>query len=343
MKREVINISTSTIIRTILIVLAFFFLYYIIDILFLLFIAFVIVSAVAPLVDKLEKLKVPRFLAAGLVFVSFFFLFGFLLSLIIPPVVKETGQLIEQLPRHLSNLSHSAWGSAWFGLEENGEGMAGNLKELLGNNFSGVFFSKAGSFVLRIIYFAVVFSLSFYMTIQKNALKKIIETMAPKEYQEYIHSLLIRIQEKMGRWLTGQLILNFVIGGMVYLALYLLGVPYAPVLALAAGLLEFIPNIGPTLATIFATLVALTVSPVMAILTIVAFVTIQQLENHLIVPLVMKQAVGLNPIVIILSLLIGVRLGGPLGAIMAVPFATALSVFLGDLFSEDKTAKNNKC
>jgi predicted PurR-regulated permease PerM len=342
MRREAVNISTSTIVRMILIILAFLFIYYIIDILFLVFIAFVIVSAVAPLVDRLEKFKIPRFLAAALIFVSFFFLFGFFLSLIIPPVAREAGQLLEQLPSYWGKLSRSSWGSVWLGGGPGESNPFGNLKQFLGSNFSGVFFSKAGSFVIRVVYSAVVFSLAFYMTIQKNAIKKLIETMAPKEYHEYINSLLIRIQEKMGRWLSGQILLNFLIGGLVYLALSLLHIPYAPVLALAAGLLEFIPNIGPTLSTVFASLVALTVSPVMAVLTILAFVAIQQLENHLIVPLVMKKAVGLNPVVIILSLLIGVRLGGPLGAIMAVPFATALSVFLGDLFSEDKTNKKEK-
>ena len=118
--------------------------------------------------------------------------------------------------------------------------------------------------------------------------------------------------------------------------LYFLGIPYALIIAVIAGILEFIPNIGPTIAAVLAALVAFTINPVKAIIVVVAFIIIQQLENHFIVPLIMKRAVGLNPVVVIVSLLIGAKLGGPAGAVMAVPIATALSVFVGDLFEKRK-------
>ncbi len=176
------------------------------------------------------------------------------------------------------------------------------------------------------------------MTMQKDALKKGIKMLVPQKHKRYAVYLADRIQEKMGHWLQGQLVLNVVVGGLIYLALFLLGVPYALVLALIAGFLEFIPNIGPIIATIFATVVALTVSPLVAIMTVTVFIIIQQLENHFIVPLVMKKVVGLNPVVVITVILIGFKLGGPLGALMAVPITTALSVFIKDLLDRGSSA-----
>ncbi|MFH1559661.1 MAG: AI-2E family transporter [Patescibacteria group bacterium] len=331
-----IDISTSTIFRVVLIGLVLVFLYYIIDILLLVFISFVIVSAVSPIVDRLEKYKIPRFLSTILIYALGFFGVGYLLSLAIPLLIGQTKQLLGHVPQYWNQIAMNSWIGSLFGLDSGMGSSSEKLRQLFSGSFSGVFFTKAGSYLIRFIYFAVVFSLSFYMTIQKNALKRFIEAIVPEDYEKYIISLVGRIQGKLGHWLQGQLFLNLIIGGLVYLALYLLGIPFALVLALAAAFLEFIPTIGPVVAAVLAALVALTISPVKAILAIVVFVIIQQLENHLIVPIVMKQAVGLNPVVIIIALLIGAKLAGPLGAVLAVPVTTALSVFVGDLLEYRK-------
>ena len=344
-----IDISTSTIFRTILIILAIIFLYYIVDILVLVFIAFVIVSAVSPLVDKLEKYKIPRAVSTALIYVLGFMGMAYLLTLIVPPLFKQTSQLVAQMPHFWNDVIVNSWVGRLFGLEMQTSGHSEQLFKIVRDNFSpnGIF-TKAGSFALRFFHVAVIFSLSFYMTIQKTALKNFIKAMLPKEHEKYVIFLVVRIKEKLGLWLQGQLLLNCIIGVLVYTALYFIGVPFALMLAIMAAFLEFIPNIGPTIATVISALVALTISPVMAILVLVAFIVIQQLENHLIVPMVMKQVVGLNPVVIIVAILIGIKLAGPIGVLIAVPLAAALSVFIGDLMgggeeesqSEARRSKN---
>ena len=339
MKNMTIDISSSTIFRTILIILAFVFVFYIADILLLLFISFVIVSAVTPLVDRLENYKIPRTASASVIYLGIVAGLGGLISLAIPSIVDQGKQLIENIPAYWSFLTHTTWFQYLFSEGSGGFSSSNGLFTILGRGLTatgGGIFSQAGSLVARVFYLAVLMSLSFYMTIEKHAINKVARYLLPREHETYVISLIGRIQDKMGRWLQGQLLLNVIVGGAVYLVLVALGVPYAFVLALAAGFLEFIPNIGPTISAVLATLVALTINPITAVFVIIAFVIIQQLENQLLVPMIMKKAVGLNPVVIIVVLLVGARLGGPLGAIMAVPLATAFTEFLGDLLDKSE-------
>ncbi|MBD3244485.1 MAG: AI-2E family transporter [Candidatus Moranbacteria bacterium] len=340
MRITTINISTSTIIRAIILILIVLFIFYVIDILFLLFAAFVIVSTISPLVDKLEKKKIPRILSTLVIYIIVFLGLGYLLSLIIPLLLTQLKQLVNEIPDYWNSLAENSFIKRVFNLKDSsGSYVSENfLKQL---SLSNGIFTQAESFIKGVVYLALIFSLSFYMTIQKSALERFIRILTPKEHEQYVVGLIKRIQNKMGRWLQGQLLLNLIIGFSVYVALKSLGIPYALVLAIIAGTLEFVPNIGPVMATLLAAIIGFTVSPIKALLVVITFIIIQQLENHVVVPLVMKQAVGLNPVVIIISLLIGAKLGGAVGIIISVPFATALSEFLGDVLDK-KTPMTSK-
>jgi predicted PurR-regulated permease PerM len=130
----------------------------------------------------------------------------------------------------------------------------------------------------------------------------------------------------------------FIVGCLTYIGLYFLGIKYALTLALVAALLEIIPYIGPILAAIPAVILGFAQSPFLALLVILLFVVIQQLENYIIVPQVMKKTVGLNPIVIIIVMLIGAKLAGVIGIILAVPVAAAVAEFLKDIRKESSNA-----
>ncbi len=130
-----------------------------------------------------------------------------------------------------------------------------------------------------------------------------------------------RIELKLGGWLRGQIILMLIIGISTYIGLTLLGVEYALALAVIAGILEIVPIIGPILSAIPALIVAFTVSPIAGFGVIGLYILIQQLENHLVVPKVMQKAVGFNPLVTIIVLMIGGNLLGLMGAILAIPIA----------------------
>ena len=128
-------------------------------------------------------------------------------------------------------------------------------------------------------------------------------------------------------WLRGQLILVLIIGALSFIGLTILQVKYALVLAMIAGISELIPYVGPIIGAIPAVFLASSQSLFKAGLVIILYVVIQQLENQIIVPKVMQRSVGLSPLVIIIVMLIGARLAGVVGLLLAVPTATIATIF----------------
>jgi predicted PurR-regulated permease PerM len=196
------------------------------------------------------------------------------------------------------------------------------------------------SFIGGIFEFVVILSIAFYMSVQEKGIKKFFASLMPEEHREYISGLVERIQFKMGRWLQGQLLLMFLVFALDYLGLLLIGAPYALILALVSGLLEIVPYIGPVISAIIATTISFLHGPLTGLLVLGLFVLVQQLEGYVLTPLVMKKAVGLNPVVVILALLIGAKLGGVLGIIVAVPIATVLGEVVSDLTKKEELEKS---
>jgi predicted PurR-regulated permease PerM len=141
--------------------------------------------------------------------------------------------------------------------------------------------------------------------------------------------------------MVGQLVLMFIIFVLDFTALSIFHIPYALILAMLAGILEIVPYLGPIISATLASIIGFFISPITGLIVLGVLTTIQQIESHIIVPQVMKKAVGLNPVVVILALLIGAQLGGVLGAILAVPLATSLSVIIGDLVDKNEIELNS--
>ena len=128
------------------------------------------------------------------------------------------------------------------------------------------------------------------------------------------------LELQLGGWVRGQLLLMTVIGVVTYIGLTALGIPYALPLAIIAGLLEAVPNIGPTLASLPAIAIALfTISPTMAGIVVLLYVVIQQLENNIIVPKIMASAANVSPLIAIVVIITGLKLGGVVGTLLSVP------------------------
>lgn len=148
--------------------------------------------------------------------------------------------------------------------------------------------------------------------------------------------IISKLEKGLGRWVRGQLSLSFIVGTMTFVGLQLLGIPYALPLALVAGILEIVPIIGPIISAVPAILVGFTISPFIGIATAAMFIVVQQLENHLIVPMIMSKVIGLQPPVIIVSLLIGAKLAGIGGAFLAPPILIILKIVIGEFLKEDQ-------
>lgn len=334
-----VDISIGVVLRTVLVILALWFLYLIRDVLALLFLSVVLVSAIEPMVDWLQKKRIPRSLGVLFIYIALFFLIGLSIYFLIPPIQDQFHQFSNNFSQYSQMTSDSFRGFQDFlgrsHIAFNTEKFFQNLSDTLSANSGGIFATTVG-FFSGLISTIVVLSLTFYMAAKEDGFKRFITLVVPDDHKEYAISLTERIKDKIGRWMQGQLVLMFVVFVLDYIGLLIVGVPYALVLAIFAGIMEIIPYVGPIISAIPGIILGFLISPLTGVLVFLVYVVVQQLENHVITPQIMKKAVGLNPIVVILALLVGAKLGGAFGAILAIPVATAGSIFIGDIMNKKK-------
>lgn len=334
MENKPIEISTGTIFRAILILLALWFLYLVRDVIMLLFISIIIVSALDPIIDWLQRKKICRSVGVLLVYFILLIVIGLSISFLIPPIVEQFKDFSSKLSQNSQILENSLNGIKDYFQSQNinfdtqkivGD-ISAKLSAVPGQIVSGTLGIFSGLFSIIII-----LSMAFYMLVKENGVHHFIVSVAPEKNKEYISSLANRIKSKIGRWMQGQLVLMFIIFLVIFIGLSILQVPYALSLALFAGIMEIVPYIGPIIFAVPGIILGFLISPLTGILVTLLYIFAQQFESNVVVPQVMKKAVGLNPVVIILSLLVGFQLGGVLGAIISVPLTTAVSVFINDL------------
>ncbi len=320
-----VDISYRTIIFIAVFLLALWIIYQILDLILILFVATILVSALSPLINSLIKLKVPKGLAIALVYLVILLGIGTLLTFSFTPLIVETSNLISVLPGTINQL---------FSLGHIDPELVKSQIPDLSRNFLSFLQATFSNFI-SVIFLLV---LTFYLLLEKDEVEKRAAKLFVGHEQRVLN-LFKQIEEKLGSWLRGQLFLSILIGIFVYFGLIIIQVPYPLPLAIWAGLLEVIPVIGPIISAIPAVLVALAISPVLAGATVLTYFVIQQLEGHIIVPQVMRKAVGLNPIIVILAVAIGGRLLGLGGALLAVPISVVLQIIATDII-EGKAEKS---
>ncbi len=333
---QTINISTFSIIKIFLVFILLAFLFYIRDIVTIFFVALVFASALNPWVDWLNQKKIPRPLGILSIYLLILLVISLVVYLLIPPISKQIGEISQKFPQAIKSLLPPA--SQGFSFTRDVSSNLETLQETLRANASNIIVALKGMFGSVVSFFLVVV-ITFYMVVEDNALGKIIRSTVPLRHQPYVVRLLKRMQQKIGFWLRGQLILCFSIGFLTFIGLRILGVKYSLVLALTAGLTEFVPYLGPIIGAIPAIFLAYAQAPMLALAVAAFYYFVQFVENHILVPKVMQKAVGLNPVVSIIVLLIGFRLAGVSGAVLSIPVATAISVVLDDLFASKQAAE----
>ncbi len=340
-----INITTSTIIKTFLIIIVLWFLIFIRGILGVFLVALLLTAALKPMVDWLEKRKIPRGLGIGILYLIFFAVISLALILSIPPIIQQTKQLSENFPAYwdkiISGLGAFRDFSSQHGLLNNLHKIAASFENNL-SNFAENIFGTISSIFGGVTSFIFILVIAFYMTMEKNAAERIAALLIPKAYQEKLMELLNKLEIKIGLWLRGQIILMIIIGLTAFVGLTILGINYSLILGIIAGLTEIVPYFGPVLGAIPAIFIAFTQSPYKALGVIVLYFIIQELENDIIVPKVMQKAVGLNPIVSIFALLIGAKIAGILGILLSIPVITSIIVIIKEFYPDFKLGKNKK-
>lgn len=303
-----IEVSSKTIIFTVLFLLSLKMVWQIRELFFSLFIAFIIAGALKPGVDYLEKRKVPRALASFFVYLIFILLIVGTFNLIIPPLVQEISHLFKNLPFIIKRTFPYApidFFTNFF--TQNLPVIANQAVDIIKGIFSNIIF------VTSTLFFG------FYFILDNHLIKKLLGNFFEDSEVSKIEYVIDKGQKRMATWFWGEILLMLIIGTMTYIGLTVIGMKYALALSVLAGLLEVIPTLGPITSAVPSFLIGFSYSPILGVYTIVLNFIIQQLENNLVVPFIMKKVIGLHPIITLIALIIGGKLAGILGVILAVP------------------------
>lgn len=308
LKNSVIEVSPRTVLVAIACGLGLYAIWLLMDLVFSIFIGFILMSAMRPIVKFLVKKKIPRMVSAILVYLAFIVFFSVLIGVIIPPIVIELTNLFQNFPVIVENLNPEFTTFIKFD----------NLTQYLPTATNQVF-SLVSAIFSNMIFLITTLFFGFYLLSEENVIRTLLEKYLGTERSTEIERVAEKVQIQLSAWFWGEITLMSVIGLCTFVGLNLIGVKYALALAVLAGLLEVVPNLGPILSAIPAVIIGFSISPITGFSAVALYTIIQQLENAFIVPMVMRRAVGLNPIMTLMALMIGGRVGGVLGVLLAIP------------------------
>lgn len=341
-KKIQIEISTLTLFKILFFIVLVAILVFLRDVVLLLLVALILASAIDPWVDWLNRKGIPRTLAIFLIYLLAILIILFSGFILFDPLSREIKNLAKDFPFYWDKLSFG-WSSfadfsKYYGIEDTIQ----NTLSMLQNGIASLTTNILGgllSFFGSIFSIGLVLVITFYLALYDNLMKKKFREMLPVKYQPYTLNLINRIQAKIGLWFRGQILLCFVIFCLSLIGLWALGIKYFFVLALFAGIVEIIPYLGPFIGAVPAIFVAFTQSPILGVSVLVLYIIIQQFENYFITPQIMKKAVGMNPVIVIIAMIIGAKVAGIIGIVLAVPITTAISIVVNDILVDKNKEK----
>src|SRR5512133_783332 len=242
--KQKISITTGTMIRAVLVVFGVWFVYVTRGLIGVLLVSILLAAVMDPIVDWLEKKKIPRSVTVMILYVVIFTLLVVLLLAIVPPMINEVrdvainfGSFWKKMVSSFDAL-HSI--SARYGLENSFQTSIDSLNDALTGSFAQLFSTISGV-ISGIVSFFIMLVISFFLVVEKNSIKNIVNSLVPKRHHEYLGTMLMKMQDKLGQWMLGQFLLMLFIGILSYVGLLAFGVKYALLLAVIAGLLEVVP------------------------------------------------------------------------------------------------------
>ena len=310
------------------------------NILLLVLVAAVLAVGLDPAVRRLERWHLRRgwavvaiFAASG-AFLALFFL------LVIPPVVREVANLAHNIPDYIDRLRHS---NGFVGnlqrkyhIAQKLQNLTRNLPNAAGHSFKTILglTKSVGAIVFNLLTIGIL--TIYFLVALPRARRTAVDLIPPRERRKG-GAMLGESLEKVGGYVSGNIAVSVIAGVCSYIAMLIIGVPFAVALAMWVAIADLIPTVGATLGALAAVVVAAFSSIPDAIATGVYFIIYQQVENYVIVPRVMKQAIDLSPAAVIIAVLIGGSLAGFAGALLALPVAAVIKVAIRDLWLLERT------
>lgn len=341
-QESIVDIGTRLILRVALIATGVYFLYLLRDVVLLVLLSVLTAAAFYPVIGRLTRWGLSRGGAVIAVYLGFLTFIVAMVAIFIPIFISEMKNFAAAWPEYGEKLSGIllAFEEYFrsFGVEFGREKFFAEIETGLSNSVGNIVTTTV-DIVSGLIHFFGYFFLALYLSLEEDGIEKFFLALAPDRFHARAMDFAGKIRDRVSRWLGAQLLLMGIVFAIYYVGLSLFGVPYAFAIALFGGLVEIVPYIGPILAGIPAVGFGLLESPVIGLSVLAYYVIAHQLESHLIAPQVMKRSAGLNPVVLIVAVLVGLELGGAVGVLLAVPAAMIMGVFVEDFMEKQQTGK----
>ena len=346
-----ISISTDTMIRVILIALGVFLLWFLRDLVLIVLTSIVIASFVESAVPHFRKIGIGRVFGIVIVYVFSILILAGLFYLFAPLLITELYNFSSFLSSYIPDVSFLRFfqNEAFSGAKDIVGALSNDfsvttlmsVSKAFILNLSGGFFTAFSIAFGSIFNFILIILISFYLSIQEKGIENLLRLIFPIHHEDYVVDLWERSSRKIALWMKGQMLLGLVVAVLIYLTLSLLGIEYALLLSLVVGIMELVPY-----GILIALIPAFSFSYISggianALMVTGAYMIVHQFEVFLFAPLIIKKIVGLSPIVIILSVLIGFELGGIWGGVLAIPVAVVVMEFLSDIEKNKTLARTN--
>ncbi|MEI7765330.1 MAG: AI-2E family transporter [bacterium] len=339
--KNFISLSSGTIVRTVLILFAFYLLWILKDLILVILTAIVIASFIESTIPHFKKLRINRVFGVVIIYVTSISFLAVLFYLFAPLLITEVYSFANFISKYapgvdfLNYFNNEAFSGAKDVVNNLSHGMSistllATSKAFIDNLSSGFFTTLSVAFgsIFNVVLIVII---SFYLSIQEKGIEKFLKIILPIKHEDYVIDLWERTRRKIALWMQGQMLLGVLIAILTYLVLAIMGIEYAFLLALIAGIMELIPY-GILLALVPAVSFSyLSGGMSSAIMVLGAYLIIHQFEVYLFSPLIIKKVTGLSPLIIILSVLVGFELGGFWGLILAIPGAMLFMEIVNDI------------
>jgi predicted PurR-regulated permease PerM len=346
-----ISITTGTMVRAVLVLLGVFLLWYLRDLLLVVLTSIVIASFVESAIPHFRKIGVGRVFGIVILYVSTLLVLAGIFYLFAPLLITELYNFSTFISSYIPGVSflHFFQNEAFSGAKDMVSALSSNfslatlvsVSKAFIVNLSGGFFTAFSIAFGSIFNFILIILISFYLSIEGRGIENFLRIIFPIQHEDYVVDLWNRSSRKIALWMKGQVVLGLVVAVLIYLVLSLLGIEYALLLAIIAGVMELVPyGILVSLIPAF-TFSYLSGGLSSALVVTAVYLIVHQFEVFLFAPLIIKRIVGLSPIVIILSVLIGFELSGIWGAVLAIPVAVIAMEFISDI-EKHKTLARTK-
>ena len=281
--------------------------------------AIIISAALDNSVSWMEKKKIPRVIGTLGIYIVLVVAIALLLYAIVPVALSELHILLKDANKFGTPALNFPEGAKIIAVINENISQIANV--LFGGGVS--FFDTISKFFGGVVLAISIFVLSFYLTVDRDGVEKFLKAILPVAYEDRVLGVYYNTRSKIGRWLYGQVLLSLSIGLAVFIGLSIIGVKYSLLLGILAGILEIVPFVGPIISGALAVMIAIGQSWAIVLYTFILFVIIQKSEGYFLVPMVMKFTTNLNPATILVALLVGGKILGVVGVVIAVPVAVA--------------------